>query len=249
MTNEHFNKLKWSREFSGQSIHADDAHIWRMFLDLPTDDVKDFFKTLSADELEKAARFHLEKDQNKFIVARGALRKILGKYLNRNPDSFRFSYTLHGKPFLEDYDDFCFNLSHSGDFAVYAFTYNRKIGIDIELVQEGFAFEQIALRFFSEGEIESLNKISNEKRLELFFQYWTRKEAFIKAKGEGVSFPLEQCDVSRFNRGNLSPIQLFNCTAGNSNWHGLDLFPAPGYVGAIAVEVDHINLSYWDDSA
>ena len=127
-------------------------------------------------------------------MARGILRKILGRLSGWSPDKLRFEYTSHGKPMLATdagNDNLCFNLSHSAAFALYAVTYNKKIGIDIERLRDDVALGQIAQRFFSQGEINSLEKINKNKRAGLFFQYWTRKEAFVKAMGEGISFPME----------------------------------------------------------
>lgn len=167
------------------------------------------------------------------------------------PDKLRFVYSHHGKPLLDvntNPEPLNFNLSHSGDFVLYTFTRSRNIGIDIELVRENVALEQIALRFFSPDEIISLENINKEKRPELFFQYWTRKEAFLKAKGEGVSFPMELCDVSQLNGTQLSPIKILGDNSKDSYWFGRDLIAAPGYVGAIAVEGDKVNLSCRDYS-
>ena len=203
---------------------------------------------LSTDELERAGRFRFERDQKRFIVARGILRKILGRYLEMNPHKLRFEYTSHGKPVLatnSGYDTLRFNLSHSGAFALYAVTRGRNIGIDIERVRDDIDVEQIARRYFSQGEISSLERIHKNKRSGVFFQYWTRKEAFIKATGEGISFPMEQCDVSLISGRGLSPITLPGDNRESSYWYGQDLFPGRGYAAAIAVDGGDWDLSCW----
>lgn len=240
--------LQWSAAIPGELIASNEVHVWRVFLDLATFEIDSLSGILSADELERAGRFRFERDQKRFIVAHGMLRQILGQYLGKKPHGLRFEYSSHGKPELASepgYDTLSFNLSHSGAYALYAVTRGRKIGIDIEQVRDEVTVEQIARRFFSGDEISWLEKIPKEKRTEVFFQYWTRKEAFLKAMGEGFSFPMEQCDVSLINGEVLSPIKFPEDNRKNSNWYGQDLFPGHGYAAAIAVEGSEWVLSCW----
>ena len=242
------DELQWRRAIPGELIYSNEVHVWRVFLDLTTLQSESLLGILSADELARAGRLRFERDQKRFIVARGILRKILGRYLGKNPHKLRFEYTSHGKPVLatnSGYDTLSFNLSHSDAFALYAVTRGRNIGIDIERVRDDVAVEQIAQRFFSQGEISSLERIHKNKRSEVFFQYWTRKEAFLKATGEGVSFPMEQCDVSLISGRVLSPITLLGDNRESSCWYGQDLFPGHGYAAAIAVEGGDWDLSCW----
>lgn len=229
----------WQRAIPGASIHADEVHVWRAFLDLQTHQTKSLAELLSTDEVERANRFRFERDQIRFVAARGMLRMILGHYLGEKPNTLRFDYNTFGKPSLvgnADQANLCFNLSHSGTFALYAVTLHQKVGIDIERIREDIAVGQIANRFFSRGEISLLEQVEENKRTEAFFQYWTRKEAFIKATGEGVSFPLEQCDVSLMSGSDLSPIVLKGGQGESARWHGQDVFPGPGYTAAVVVE-------------
>ena len=113
-------------------------------------------------------------------------------------------------------------------------------------IRDDVSFGQVAQQFFSQNEISSLEKIDINKRPELFFQYWTRKEAFLKARGEGISFPMEQCDVSLISGSGLSPVKFLADGTNNQNWHVQDLFPGDGYVAAIAVEGADWNISYTD---
>ena len=245
-------KLQWRRGVPGELISSNEVHVWRVFIDTTNFQSESLLETLSVDELIRAEQFHFEKDQKRFIMARGILRMILGHYLGKKPYELRFEYTAHGKPVLatnDGCDTLSFNLSHSGEIVLYAVTRSRKIGIDVERIRDNFDLEQIAHRFFSAGEISSLDKIHKQKQSEVFFQYWTRKEAFIKAMGKGVSFPMEQCDVSLINGKNSSPITLLGDNRESSCWYGQDLFPGHGYVAAIAVEGDGCDLSCWDYSA
>ncbi|MFI5129754.1 MAG: 4'-phosphopantetheinyl transferase family protein [Chitinophagales bacterium] len=241
-------QLQWCTKIPGELINSNGVHVWRAFLDVSTDEFERLSRFLSADELARARRFHFESDQKRFIIARGILRKILGRYLGWSPDKLRFEYTSHGKPMLATdagNDNLCFNLSHSAAFALYAVTYNKKIGIDIERLRDDVALGQIAQNFFSQGEINSLEKINKNKRAGLFFQYWTRKEAFVKAMGEGISFPMNQCDVSLLNGNFLSPVILSGENSESSCLHVQDLFPGDGYAAAIATEGGDLDISWW----
>jgi 4'-phosphopantetheinyl transferase len=239
----------WRPANSGEMIHSNEVHVWRVFLDSTIPQLESLQNILSNDELERAGRFHFERDKNRFVSARGMLRKILGSYLGMDPYELRFEYTFYGKPTLAiktGYDTLRFNLSHSEAFALYAVTRDRNIGIDLEHIRHDASVDQIAQRFFSKGEICSLEKMPTIERTDAFFQYWTRKEAFTKAIGMGVSFPMEQCDVSLMSGNVLSPITLPEDTKESSRWYGRDLFPGPGYVAAIAVEGKDWDLSCWD---
>lgn len=244
-------KLQWRCAVPEELISANEVHIWRMFINIVNFQKLSLLETLSDDELTRAEQFRFEKDQKRFIIARGVLRIILGHYLRKKPYELHFNYTSHGKPVLatdNGCDTISFNLSHSDEITLYAVTRKRKIGIDIEHIKDNFDVRQVAQRFFSPGEISSLDKIHKHKQSELFFQYWTRKEAFIKATGEGVSFPMEQCDTTLLSGDVLSPITLVDNNGEDCCWYGQDLFPGHGYVAAIAVEGDDYDLSCWDFS-
>lgn len=238
---------QWRLATPGELIYPNQVHVWRANLDVTKMQRESLQGILSADELERARRFHFERDQNRFITARGILRQILCCYLVKNPYSLRFEYTTKGKPVLAmayDSDALSFNLSHSNASALYAVTLHRNIGIDIEHIRDDVAIEEIARRFFSKTEISSLERTHKNKVHELFFQYWTRKEAFLKAKGEGFSFPMEKVDVSLISGRVLSPITLPGEESESMRWYVQDLFPARGYAAAIAVEGGDCDLSY-----
>jgi 4'-phosphopantetheinyl transferase len=185
-----------SADFPRLELSADDVQVWLAKLD---DYSADSLKLLLAeDELTRAARFHFEKDRNHFVVARAWLRKLLAAYLGVSPRELRFSYAEKGKPALEESQrsSLGFNLAHSGGMAIYAFSHHREIGVDLELIRDDLADEQIAERFFSESEIADLKSLPAELRKRAFFDCWTRKEAYIKARGDGLSMPLDEFDVS-----------------------------------------------------
>jgi 4'-phosphopantetheinyl transferase len=244
-------ELQWHRALPGKLANPNEVHVWRVLLDVTTIEFESLLGFLSVDELARAGRFHFDSDRKRFIVARGILRKILGHYLEKNPNDILFEYTPHGKPALapgSGEEKICFNLSHSAAIALYAITRDRKIGIDIEHIRNDMEEDLIARKFFSQVEINSLEKMDKNKRAELFFQYWTRKEAFGKATGVGISFPMEQYDVSSITRNILSPVILSGNNGERSCWHIRDLYPGEGYAAAIAIEGSDGDISCWHSS-
>ncbi|MEG3881717.1 4'-phosphopantetheinyl transferase superfamily protein [Microcoleus sp. herbarium7] len=228
----------WHSAAPNLTISNTDIHIWRVNLDRPAAEIENLALTLSDSELHRAERFHFARDKNSFIVARGALRAILSRYLNVAPKLVQFSYGPCGKPEIAAHFDstLCFNLSHSQGLALYAVTRGRKIGADIEQIRPVPNMESIAERFFSQQENAAFKAVSAEQKLAAFFNCWTRKEAYIKAIGDGLSFPLDRFSVS-LTPG--EPAQLLNVagegTAPNL-WYLKALVPAPNYIAAIAVE-------------
>jgi 4'-phosphopantetheinyl transferase len=244
-------ELQWHHGLPCKLTKLNEVHVWRVLLDVTTVEFESLLGFLSVDEMARVGRFHFERDQKRFIVARGVLRKILGRYLEKHPNDIRFEYNPHGKPALapdSGKEKICFNLSHSGAIALYAITRDKKIGIDIEHIRHDMEEDLIARKFFSQGEIISLEKTDKNNRSELFFQYWTRKEAFVKATGEGVSFPMQQCDVSSITRNSLSPIILSGNNEERSCWHVRDLYPGEGYAAAIAIQGNDGDISCWHSS-
>jgi 4'-phosphopantetheinyl transferase len=162
--------------------------------------IERFAQLLSDDEHVRANRFHFETDRQHFIVARGYLRILISRYQGIPPADIQFSYGVYGKPDLvtstPQLGPFNFNLAHSGGLALYAFTRVGEVGVDVELIRSEFTGADIAERFFSPAECACLNELSPELRPEAFFNCWTRKEAFIKAIGIGLSLPLNEFDVT-----------------------------------------------------
>jgi 4'-phosphopantetheinyl transferase len=175
----------------------DDVHIWRVPLNQDFKRTALALEVLSPDEHQKAARYHFCKDRNQFAQARAALRFILSQYLSADPRALDFSFGLQGKPALTNgHADLRFNLSRRDGLALIAVTRGREIGVDVELVQTGLAFFQVADVSFSAIEAENLRNLPESLRSKGFYNCWTRKEAYVKARGEGLSFPLKQFDVS-----------------------------------------------------
>jgi 4'-phosphopantetheinyl transferase len=238
----------WLLPPEGLVLDCDEVHVWRATLDQTPSQIQSFLRNLAADEQARAERFHFERDREHFIVARGVLRAILGGYLNRAPESLSFCYSSHGKPALageSDGDTIRFSVSHSHGVALYAVTRGREVGIDLERIRSDVAVAEIAGRFFSRREVAMLRTLPTEVQRQAFFHCWTRKEAYIKARGEGLSLPLDQFDVS------LAPGEP-DAVPGTqpdpseaSRWSLQELTPGPSYVAALAVEGHGWRLACW----
>jgi 4'-phosphopantetheinyl transferase len=229
-------------------LSSDEVHVWCAELDQTASRVHNLQQTLDGNERARAERFYFKRDRNHFIVAHGLLRVILSRYLNIEPGDLRFCYSPYGKPMLAkefDGDRLRFNLSHSHSLVLYAVTRARDIGIDIERIRPDLAYEQIAEGFFSPREVAALRTVPTSRQLGAFFNCWTRKEAYIKARGEGLSLPLDRFDVS------LAPGEpaILLSTVGDphetSRWSLRELDLAPGYVAALAVEGHDWRLKCW----
>lgn len=229
----------WANQPQALQLGRHEVHVWQLDLNLSIATIQSLLPTLSEDEKLRAERFYFQKDRDHFIVGRGLLRQILSSYLGREPNNFSFCYNQYGKPALNAVDgneQVCFNLSHSHGLALIAVTLNRQIGVDLEYIRSDFSCEEIAERFFSPKERAILRLFSTEMKAEAFFTCWTRKEAFVKALGKGLSFPLNEFDVSLIP-GEPSVLSYVGWnTSGSCRWLLQELIPRPGYVAALAVE-------------
>jgi 4'-phosphopantetheinyl transferase len=193
---------EFRESFAGTSVphlEAGDVHSWFARISNNSVQLAECRSHLSADELARAQRFHFASDRAMFIFAHGMLRSLLGAYLKSTPGELQFEYSEHGKPSLAvpSNTGIHFNLSHTRGAVLVGICRNRHIGADIEQVRADFDLEQIAARFFTVAEQASLLRLDQKDRAETFFRYWTRKEAVLKARGDGLSFPLDRLDVSQ----------------------------------------------------
>jgi 4'-phosphopantetheinyl transferase len=220
-----------------------EIHVWSAALDHEPDDLQRLEATLSREEKARANRFHFVRDKNRFVVARGRLRELLGGYLHQAPADLEFSYGPHGKPFLSPANSstgLCFNLSHSAGLAVYAIAPERNLGIDVELVRPDYAEEDVARKYFSAQELGDLRSLPPETRDEGFFHCWTRKEAYLKARGMGLRIPLDSFAVS------LLPDRPAQFVSGvEPCWNLVAYRPAEGYVGAVVYDGAPSSIDYF----
>jgi 4'-phosphopantetheinyl transferase len=223
------------------------VHVWRFSLDLPPATIESLWLVLSADEQVRANRYRFTRDRSWFVARRGRLRLILARYLGLDPAGLQFSYNPYGKPALQPQasGSLCFNLSHSQGLALFAFARQVNIGVDLEHLRADFNYLELAERFFSSQEISELRALSPALRPQGFFLCWTRKEAFIKAHGEGLSLPLDHFDVSLAPG---EPARLVATRAGleaPDRWSLYNLEPAPDYSAALAAQVQGYELRCW----
>ncbi len=238
----------WFSSATNLILANDEVHVWCASLDLPASRLASLYQTLTADELNRADQFFLERDRRRFMAARGLLRTILGRYLGLAPNQLRFIYGDHGKPALAPTPgqaSLSFNLSHSAGLALYAVTSGREVGVDLERICSNFDFERLAARFFSVQENAILRALPAALKPEAFFNCWTRKEAYIKARGKGLALPLNQFDVS-LTPG--EPAKLLE-TRGDrdeaSRWSLQALKPDPDYAAALAVAGHGWRFTCW----
>ena len=186
------------RPCAPSSLSSDEVHVWRIELDTESFRTTAWEVLLSGDEQERARRFRFSRDRIRFSTTRGLLRLVLSAYLQTDPRALCFCYSSTGKPALDSRHESSmkFNVSHSEDMALFAITEEREIGVDVERVRFDFDLDTIAERFFSVAEQDTFMAIPESDKLKAFFNCWTRKEAFVKAKGGGLSLPLDQFDVS-----------------------------------------------------
>jgi 4'-phosphopantetheinyl transferase len=176
-------------------LPEDELHVWRASLDRAPEVADELRAVLSPDELARAARFYDPRHGLRYVVGRGLLRVLLGLYVGAPPHVLEFTYGEHGKPILAGSGPW-FNLAHSGPEALFAFSSSAEVGVDVELADRGRASERVAERFFAPGEVRSLFALPAAMQPRAFLRCWTRKEAFIKARGDGLSLPLSSFEVT-----------------------------------------------------
>ncbi len=229
-------------------LRPQDLHIWLAALDGAANLWPPFWPLLAPDEQERANRFHRAKDKNTFVTTRGILRVLISRYLAVLPDQIQFTYSKHGKPSLMSAPEtraLQFNVAHSHNLALFAFCYDSVIGVDVEKIRPFPDAEQIAARFFSDHENKTFQTIPAAQRYAVFFHGWTRKEAFIKALGEGLSYPLDQFDVTLLPGESARLIQIKESKLEAARWSLYTLAPMPGYIGAVAAAGQDWALSCW----
>jgi 4'-phosphopantetheinyl transferase len=226
-----------------------EIHVWRASLDRAPGEVESLRRLLSPEELERAERLIFPDHSRRFIVARGCLRRILARYLDIAPGDIRFDYAPQGKPRLAarhvPVPPLHFNLAHSDELALIAVTGIAPIGIDVERIRPECPGEQIARHFFSVGEIDRLGRLDPEQRASAFFRCWTRKEAFIKATGHGLSRPLDQFEVTLAPGEAASLLRTAWDPGEAAHWSLRTLEAGPGYAAALAVRGHGYRLHGW----
>jgi 4'-phosphopantetheinyl transferase len=225
--------MEWS-EIRGQSpLKGADLHVWLAHLPSEKSHLVHLVALLSPDEQERAARFRFDEHRERWQMARGLLRTLLGTYLVVSPESLRFTYGEHGKPLLPDTGIY-FNTSHSGDYAVFAFTRAGQVGVDVERIKaDQSRREAIAQKYFAPGEFQQWQALPESERVRGFFDVWTRKEAFIKARGDGLFSGLDQFETSS-DGPRIVSVRGEPAT----NWWISNLPEIPEYAACVVVNAD-----------
>lgn len=190
---------------------------------------------LSDEELARASRFVYDLHRNRYVAGRVALRELLGRYLDLPASDVCFRYSEYGKPEVPR-ETLRFNVAHSGDLAVIGLTAHDRLGVDVERIRELRDIDGIAQSVFSERELEAFQALRGSSKTQAFFDCWTRKEAFVKAVGEGLSCALDAFDVTLRPGDEARLVELQGSTARAAAWSLFDLAPMNGWVGAVAVE-------------
>jgi 4'-phosphopantetheinyl transferase len=221
----------WPRS-TGDRQPGSDVIVWSVTVD--DEAARESEQLLSVDELQRAAAYRFERDRRRFVVRRAALRAVLAERLQVGPERIPFTEGAHGKPELgARFRDagLHFSVSHSQDIALIAVSHERHVGVDIEAITDLADAAAIARRYFSQAETAALDALAPDERRRQFFTLWTRKEAFVKATGEGLSRPLDSFDVSP-----MPEAHRFRVTVDGSNdpWSLVDLALDPGFAAAVA---------------
>jgi 4'-phosphopantetheinyl transferase len=229
------------------AIWQNEVHIWRARLDVAWSWT--FDEALTLEDRTRADRFKFESDRRKFCAARASLRLILSRYLGVKPGRIPLETGEFGKPFVADKSvaqGLRFNVSHSHQLALISITRDREVGVDIEFMRSDFVTDEVATHFFSPAEVEEFRSVPPTQRTRAFFNVWTRKEAYIKARGEGLYCPLDQFDVSVApNR----PAMLMESRVDADDaqrWIFNDIHAGDRYAATVAVEKSFSRLVLWD---
>jgi 4'-phosphopantetheinyl transferase len=236
--------VTWTPAPRSPALVPGEVHIWRGWLDRSDTERARLSALLNEEETARANRFVFERDREHFVVARGTLREILSNYLPGPPASFQFATAKFGKLSLPLHPKFRFNVSHSHGLALYAVSLTREVGIDVEKIRPEFTGEDIAARYFSSAEQEELKRVSAAERALAFFLCWTRKEAYIKARGEGLQIPLDSFDVS-LTPGRASILRSVD----QQRWKVESFTPAADYAAAVMGEGEYDITGFYEAGA
>ncbi|MEL6439424.1 MAG: 4'-phosphopantetheinyl transferase superfamily protein [Cyanobacteria bacterium J06621_8] len=235
----------WQKPSHQPELEDNQVHVWCADLDVPPSELDRLARYLSPDEQVRASKFKFPQLQSRFTAARGILRELLGNYLQIAPSEVKFDYGDRGKPRLANSPtQLEFNLSHSQGYALYGFTYNSAIGVDLEQNRTMKDALNIAQRFFTPREYELLQNTPIANQQTVFFALWTAKEAYLKAVGTGLSGSLEQVEIG------TNPLKLLAVDGSQANaasWFLVPCSPAADFLGAIAInhKISLAEFSFW----
>ena len=225
-----------------------EIHAWLACLEKSPYLIQKLATTLSSEEHKRAYRYRFEKDKIHFILSHGILRTLIGHYISKPADQLEFVREDHGKPRLRNEfgkQSIHFNFSRSGTIALYAFTRDQEIGVDVEKIRNVSDMELIVQHYFSKREKSEFFTLPECEKKTAFFNCWTRKEAYIKAIGTGLSHPLDEFDVSLNPREPPKLLGIKGDSEVVSQWEIFGFTPSSGYVAAIAIKNRRYKLKFW----
>jgi 4'-phosphopantetheinyl transferase len=232
------DSLAWRTAARAPALPDGAVHVWRLHVRDGAGDLNSLRRLLSAEEVNRAARFAFERDRCRFITVHGVLRRILAGYTGSSPESLCFASNSFGKPHLLDRGAAAprvnFNLSDAGDLALYAIARGAEVGVDVEKVRP-IEHLEIAERFFSSREAEALSGLPPDRQLPAFYTCWTRKEAYIKGRGAGLRIPLGEFSVPLSADLEAGKVHSAAGEPECAKWRLYGLDPGEGYVAALAV--------------
>ncbi len=238
--------LLWGEPVPYPALAEGALHVWLVKLDRPAGELTELANLLSADEHERAARFHFERDRQHYLAGRGILRNILARYVSQPATRLAFVYGSRGKPALAG-APVQFNLAHSGGVAVIAVARPSAVGIDIEQIRVVPRWEGVTNSFFSAAERKAIGSLPSIDRLYGFFTCWTRKEAYLKATGDGIGVPLDRFDVSVIPGSQPRLLHVEDAPEETGRWHFHGLPLSADYLGVVAHDgpIDVVQHFRW----
>ncbi len=241
---------EWTKPAKFPVFEEGEIHIWR--IPLVVGEYRPLMELLSEDEVRRGERFLFEKHREHYVVGRARMRRLLAAYTNNTARNVEFAYENLGKPKFADailHARFQFNFSNSSDRGLLAITRGRKVGVDLERVRSMKDRMQLARRYFAESEIQKLFALPEKQQSDAFFRCWTRKEAYLKAVGKGLTFPLRNVEVTLLENEPCRLLHINSSKEDASAWSLVSLRPFDGYLGALATPhgVDDFRLFDWSD--
>ena len=231
--------MSWADDEGFRPGDRDVIDLWRFALDEnDATALETSWAALAPDERTRAERLIIPAKRRQFVVGRARLRTILARHLDRDPASLTFAYGAHGKPEIPEYPELSFNLSHSGDTALLGVCFARRLGVDVEETRPGRDFVAIAEHFFSGEERAALDRIGDATRAHAFYRAWTRKEAYLKAIGTGLSFASTRFTIT-FDPDRPSSVVATEYPGDRpENWRVVDVEPGRSCAAALCVEAN-----------
>jgi 4'-phosphopantetheinyl transferase len=247
--NQSISTTNWLPPPAQFKLSRNEVHVWRASLNQNEATIEGLWELLTSEERQRAQRYCFQKGQQQFVVARGVLRQLLARYTGLAPAALKLTSNSYGRPSLAKDSNpaqLNFNLSHSGNLVLYAFSRGRSVGIDIEAMRQEVATLEIAKNFFSLDEVTALKAVPAELHTVAFFNGWTRKEAYIKALGEGLSHPLQSFSVSLAPQEEAALLSVRGDRQAAARWKIYALEPGAGYVAAVIAEHPPFALREWE---